>query len=233
MTARTWTGPSRILRRRSSKPRGRRCDDGCDVKKEKPDYLECTRSRHVGVMVGSGGEKVTVQLTDNGAETRVQIKMGKGFVGWLGKNPGVDPDLRRHDDDAHWLIAMRNKPVFVFLLAARPSWRPRPALPRRRSPSYRSRTTRSRRNRNPVRCESSLRGSRTVPFVDLGFVNYHDERHRAKDGSLKLELAMPKIKARACRAGADALIDIRVTEVRRLEFTMFNVRAVAIRFAPE
>ena len=28
---------------------------GCDVKKEKPDYLECTRDRHVGVMVGSGG----------------------------------------------------------------------------------------------------------------------------------------------------------------------------------
>jgi hypothetical protein len=64
---------------------------GCDVKKEKPDYLECTRSRHVGVMVGSGGEKVTVQLTDKGAETRVQIKTGKGFVGRLGKKHWSTP----------------------------------------------------------------------------------------------------------------------------------------------
>ena len=64
---------------------------GCDVKKEKPDYLECTRSRHVGVMVGSGGEKVTVQLTDKGAETRVQIKTGKGFVGRLGKKNWSTP----------------------------------------------------------------------------------------------------------------------------------------------
>ena len=64
---------------------------GCDVKKEKPDYLECTRSRHVGVMVGSGGEKVTVQLTDKGAETRVEIKTGKGFVGRLGKKNWSTP----------------------------------------------------------------------------------------------------------------------------------------------
>lgn len=58
---------------------------GCDVKKGKPDYLECTRDRHVGVMVGSGGEKVTVQLSARGNETRVEIKTGKGFVGRLGK----------------------------------------------------------------------------------------------------------------------------------------------------
>ena len=64
---------------------------GCDVKKEKPDYLECTRSRHVGVMVGSGGEKVTVDLSEKGAETRVQIKTGKGFVGRLGKKNWSTP----------------------------------------------------------------------------------------------------------------------------------------------
>ena len=29
-------------------------------------------------------------------------------------------------------------------------------------------------------------------YVDLGIINYHDERHRAKDGALKLEVAMPK-----------------------------------------
>lgn len=68
------------------------------------------------------------------------------------------------------------------------------------------------------------------PYVDLGTINYHDERHRSNAGSLKLDVVMPKIKARACKAGADALVDIRVTEVKRLEFAMFNVRATAVRF---
>ena len=67
-------------------------------------------------------------------------------------------------------------------------------------------------------------------FTEIGVLNYHDEAHRAKDGALKLDVALPKMKASACKAGADALIDIRVTEVRRLEFAMFNVRAVAVRF---
>jgi len=67
-------------------------------------------------------------------------------------------------------------------------------------------------------------------YVELGVINFHDERHRSKAGSLKLEAVMPKIKASACRVGADALIDIRVTEVRRLEFAMFNVRATVVRF---
>jgi hypothetical protein len=40
-----------------------------------------------------------------------------------------------------------------------------------------------------------------------------------------------KIKARACKIGGDALIGIRVTEVRRLEFAMFNVSATVVRFA--
>ena len=69
-------------------------------------------------------------------------------------------------------------------------------------------------------------------YVELGIINYHDERHRLKAGSLKLEVVMPKIKALACKVGGDALIDIRVTEVRRLEFVMFNVRATVVRFAP-
>jgi hypothetical protein len=69
-------------------------------------------------------------------------------------------------------------------------------------------------------------------FIDLGIINYHDERHRSQAGSLKLEVVMPKIKARACKVGADALIDLRVTEVRRLEFVMFNVRATVVRFVP-
>ena len=64
---------------------------GCDVKKEKPDYLECTRDRHVGAFVGSGGEKVTVQLSAKDKETRVEIKTGKGFVGRLGKKNWSTP----------------------------------------------------------------------------------------------------------------------------------------------
>lgn len=64
---------------------------GCSVKKEKPDYLECTRDRHIGVVVGSGGEKVTVQLSAKDSETRVVIKTGKGFVGRLGKKNWSTP----------------------------------------------------------------------------------------------------------------------------------------------
>jgi|KBSSwiStaDraftv2_1062776.scaffolds.fasta_scaffold47225_3 hypothetical protein len=64
---------------------------GCDVKKEKADYLECTRDRHVGAFVGSGGEKVTVQLSSKGSETRIEIKTGKGFVGRLGKKNWSTP----------------------------------------------------------------------------------------------------------------------------------------------
>jgi hypothetical protein len=93
----------------------------------------------------------------------------------------------------------------------------------------------SSRPAKPESCEIQVfaEGKPDRPFIDLGVVNYHDERHRTRDGALTLDVAMPKIKARACRAGADALIDIRVTEVRRLEFAMFNVRAAAVRFAEE
>ena len=64
---------------------------GCSIKKEKTDYLECTRDRHVGVFVGSGGEKVKVKLSAKGSETRVQISTGKGFVGRLGKKNWSTP----------------------------------------------------------------------------------------------------------------------------------------------
>jgi hypothetical protein len=64
---------------------------GCEVKKEKTDSLECTRARHVGILVGSGGEKVTVQLSPKDGGTRVVIKTGKGFVGRLGKKNWSTP----------------------------------------------------------------------------------------------------------------------------------------------
>jgi hypothetical protein len=69
------------------------------------------------------------------------------------------------------------------------------------------------------------------PFVDLGLINYHEERHRTRAGSLTLEAVLPKLKAAACKVGADALVNVRVTDVRRLEFAMFNVRATAVRLA--
>jgi hypothetical protein len=86
----------------------------------------------------------------------------------------------------------------------------------------------------PESCEIRVfQGSKPdQSYVDLGIINYHDERHRSNAGSLKLESVMPKIKAHACKVGADALIDIKVTEVRRLEFAMFNVRATVVRFVP-
>ena len=88
------------------------------------------------------------------------------------------------------------------------------------------------RQAKPESCEIQVfQDSKTdKAYVELGIINYHDERHRSNAGSLKLEVVMPKIKANACKAGADALIDIRVTEVRRLEFAMFNVRATVVRF---
>ena len=64
---------------------------GFDVKKDKPDYLEGTRSRHVGVVVGSGGEKVTVKLSAESGGTRVKIETGKGMVGRLGKKNWSTP----------------------------------------------------------------------------------------------------------------------------------------------
>lgn len=64
---------------------------GFDIKKEKPDYLEGTRSRHMGVVVGSGGEKVTVKLSPESGGTRVNIETGKGFVGRMGKKNWSTP----------------------------------------------------------------------------------------------------------------------------------------------
>ena len=64
---------------------------GCDIKKETADTLECTRDRHIGAFVGSGGEKITVHLSEKGKETRVEVKTGKGFVGRLGKKNWSTP----------------------------------------------------------------------------------------------------------------------------------------------
>jgi hypothetical protein len=64
---------------------------GCEIKKERSGHLECTRSRHVGAFVGSGGEKVTAQLSPEGDRTKLIVKTGKGFVGRLGKKNWSTP----------------------------------------------------------------------------------------------------------------------------------------------
>ena len=84
----------------------------------------------------------------------------------------------------------------------------------------------------PASCEIQVfqESKPDAAYVDVGVINFHDERHRAKDGALKLEVVLPKLKAKACSVGADALVDVRVTEVRRPEFVMYNVRAIVARF---
>ena len=64
---------------------------GCEIKKEKDDYLEGTRSRHMGVVIGSGGEKIKVRLEEKDGGTRVRVQTGKGFVGRLGKKNWPTP----------------------------------------------------------------------------------------------------------------------------------------------
>ena len=67
-------------------------------------------------------------------------------------------------------------------------------------------------------------------YVEVGIIHYHHERHRASDDDLELDVAMPEIKKRACQVGADAIIDVHVTDRDNLEWRMFHVMARAIRF---
>ena len=100
--------------------------------------------------------------------------------------------------------------------------------------TYTAKQGSAQREPKPESCEIQvLKDSKPEEYVELGIINYHEERHRANSGPLKLDVAMPKIKAFACKVGGDALIDIRVTEVRRLEFAMFNVRATVVKFSPK
>jgi hypothetical protein len=85
----------------------------------------------------------------------------------------------------------------------------------------------------PATCEIAVfqDGKPGRDYVEIGTVNYHDERHRSKDAALRLDVALPKMKAKACAVGGDALIGFRVTESRRLEWAMFNVRAIVVRYS--
>ena len=64
---------------------------GCDIKKESSYFLMCKRARKVGVIKGSGGEKVTVSLSNNGDGTLVLIKTHKGLMGRLVKKNWSTP----------------------------------------------------------------------------------------------------------------------------------------------
>ena len=65
---------------------------GCsNIKKESRAYLECTRPRHFGVVMGSGGEKVKVRLSKKPKGTQVRIDTGKGMMGRLAKKNWSTP----------------------------------------------------------------------------------------------------------------------------------------------
>ncbi len=67
---------------------------GFDVKVDKPDYVEGSRPRKVGLFVGSGGETVGVWLAPIGdAATRVEVDTARSFVGIAGQKVWDDEVL--------------------------------------------------------------------------------------------------------------------------------------------
>ena len=60
--------------------------NGFEVKKPSPGYIEGTRPRKVGLVVGSGGESAGVWLSPLGPnKTSVQVSTAKTFVGGAGQ----------------------------------------------------------------------------------------------------------------------------------------------------
>lgn len=61
-------------------------EDGFNIKKQEPTYVEGKRPHEVGFFVGSGGETVGVWLTALGSSsTEVRIDTAKSFAGHLGQ----------------------------------------------------------------------------------------------------------------------------------------------------
>lgn len=59
---------------------------GCEIKTNEPNRLEGVRSRKVGAVVGSGGEKLSVDLTAvEGGKTEIKVRITKTFVGRAGQ----------------------------------------------------------------------------------------------------------------------------------------------------
>lgn len=59
---------------------------GCDVKKDSPMAIEGKRSNKIGLAVGSGGEKIFVNLKDLGGEkTELTVTTKKTILGIAGQ----------------------------------------------------------------------------------------------------------------------------------------------------
>ena len=67
---------------------------GCTIKKEEATLVEGKREHKVGVFVGSGGETVTVTLSEAaGGKVAVDIRTAKTFVGGAGQKNWDQPVL--------------------------------------------------------------------------------------------------------------------------------------------
>jgi hypothetical protein len=67
---------------------------GCTIKKEEATYIEGKRERKIGAFVGSGGETVSVTLSEAGAgKVAVDIRTAKTFVGGAGQKNWDQPVL--------------------------------------------------------------------------------------------------------------------------------------------
>ena len=59
---------------------------GFDVTKDEATYIEGSRPRKMGLLVGSGGETVGIWITEQNAESSlVRVQTAKSFVGSLGQ----------------------------------------------------------------------------------------------------------------------------------------------------
>ncbi|MBS0632139.1 MAG: hypothetical protein JSS11_09515 [Verrucomicrobia bacterium] len=59
---------------------------GCEVKKDTPTAIEGKRSNKMGLAVGSGGEKLFVDLKDKGdGKTEVRVTTKKTMLGYVGQ----------------------------------------------------------------------------------------------------------------------------------------------------
>jgi hypothetical protein len=59
---------------------------GVEIKKNEPGYLEGPRSRKFGAFVGSGGEVLSVKITDKGSgNAEVTVRTTKTFMGRAGQ----------------------------------------------------------------------------------------------------------------------------------------------------
>ncbi len=59
---------------------------GFDINKQEPTYIEGSRPRKLGLVVGSGGETVGVWLTARGSnKTNVKVDTAKSLVGIVGQ----------------------------------------------------------------------------------------------------------------------------------------------------